>query len=64
MAWVVLLPAGSLLSVVRKPSHLLTREEEMISVADAKVMGFWGEVEAGLYKGLSPEGSAEALKVH
>lgn len=48
----------------RKPSHLLTRVEELISVADAKVMGLWGEVEAGLYKVLSPEGSAEALTVH
>jgi hypothetical protein len=36
----------------------------LIYAADAKVMGLWGEIETGLYKGLSLEGSAEALRVN
>jgi hypothetical protein len=36
----------------------------LIYAADAKVMGLWGEIETGLYKGLSLEGSTEALRVN
>lgn len=32
--------------------------------ADARVMGLWGEIEAGLYKALSPEESAGVLKLN
>ena len=58
MGWAALLPVRLCRLVVSSPMGFPERiSQDADSFADAKVMGLWSEVEAGLYQGLSVEGN-------